>query len=88
MITEIQVLFAIFLLMLLGAVIAFSYTVVKPMQTRWALKRAREMTASGKIKSRQQFEVVFRILATAGNDLEAAYLWQKLLQLKEKLEIK
>ena len=77
-----QLLFYILLLLMLGAVIAFSYTVIKPLQARWAVKQARQIAASGKIKSRWQFENVFRILATAGNDREADYLWRKLQELK------
>ena len=78
-------LFFILLILVLGAIIAFAYFVIKPMQARWAIRRARKIVASGEIKSHWQFENVFRILATAHNDLEAAYLWQKLQQLKEKL---
>ncbi len=74
-------LFFILLILILGAVIAFAYFVIKPVQTRWAVRRAR------KIESLWQFKNVFRILATAHHDLEAAYLWQKLQQLKEKLEL-
>ena len=81
-----QLLFSIFLLLLLGAVIAFSYTVIKPLQTRWAVRQARRIAASGKIKSRWQFESIFRILATAGNDREADYLWGKLQELKNSPE--
>ena len=77
-----QLLFYIFMLLLLGAVIAFSYTVIKPLQSRWAVRQARQIAASGTIKSRWQFENVFRILATAGNDREADYLWRKLQELK------
>ena len=77
-----QLLFYILILLLLGAVIAFSYTVIKPLQTRWAVKQARRIAASGEIKSRRQFNNVFRILATAGNDREADYLWLKLQELK------
>ena len=86
MLTQTQLLFFIFLLLLLGAAIAFSYFVVKPIQTYWAIKRARKIVASGEIKSRWQFKNVLRILATAWNDLEAAYLWQKLRELKEDID--
>ena len=79
-------LFYILLLLLLGAVIAFVYFVVKPTKTRWAISRARKMVASGEIKSRCHFENVSRMLATAHHDLEAAYLWQKLQQLKGEME--
>ena len=78
-----QFLFFILLLLALGAVIAFSYFVIKPAQAFWAIKRARRIVASGEINSRWQFENVYRILATTRHDLEAAYLWQKLQQLKE-----
>jgi hypothetical protein len=71
-------LFCIVLLLGLGAVIAFSLFVVKPMQTRWALVKARRMVAEGKARSDWQFRNVYRMLATAKNDLEAAKLWQQL----------
>jgi len=83
MLTQTQVLFAIFLLLLLGAVIAFSYFVIKPTQTAWAIRKARKIIASGEIRNRWQFENVYRILATAGNDLEAAHLWKRLQDLKD-----
>jgi len=76
-------LFGIFLLLALGAVIAFSYFVIKPLQTLWAIRRARGMVAAGKITSWWRFRNVSRILATAPNDLDAAYLWQKLRDLDE-----
>ena len=85
MLTQTQILFLILLILVLGAVIAFTYFVVKPIQTYWAIKRARKIMASGKIESRWQFENVFRILATAWNDIEAAYLWQKLQEMKESM---
>jgi hypothetical protein len=78
-------LFGIFLLLLLGAVIAFSYLVVKPLQTTWALRKARKMVATGRIENQWQFNNVFRMLATARNDLEAAYLWKNLQELKESI---
>ena len=71
-------LFSILLLMGLGAVIAFSHLVVKPMQTHWAIVKARKIVAEGKAMSDWQFRNVYRMLATARNDLEAAKLWQKL----------
>ncbi|MFC1914328.1 hypothetical protein ACFLXF_03555 [Chloroflexota bacterium] len=86
MIHQTWLLFYILLLLALGAVIAFSYTVIKPLQTRWAVKRGREIAASGKIRSRWQFENTYRMLATASHDLEAAYLWQELKEIKEKTE--
>jgi hypothetical protein len=71
-------LFCIVLLLGLGAVIAFSLFVVKPMQTRWAVVRARKIVATGKLPGDWHFRNVYRMLATAHNDLEAAKLWQQL----------
>ena len=86
MLTQTWLLFAIFVLLSLGAVIAFSYTVIKPLQTSWAVKKGRKIAASGKISSRWQFENVFRMLATASHDLEAADLWQRLQEIKDKTD--
>ena len=77
-------LFYILLLLFLGAAIAFSYFVVKPMQTRWAIVNARRMLAAGEIPSRWRFRNVYRMLATARNDLEAAKLWRQLDEIREK----
>ena len=79
-------LFGIFLMLAFGGVVAFAYLVIKPSQVRWAVRTARTIVASGRIESRWRFENVFRILATAGNDREAAYLWQRLLEIREKAE--
>ena len=79
-------LFGIFLILILGAVIAFAYLVVKPSQTRWAIRTARRIAANGKVTSPWQFENAFRILANAHNDMEAAHLWHKLLEIREKTE--
>jgi quinol-cytochrome oxidoreductase complex cytochrome b subunit len=76
MITENYLLFAIFLMLLLGAVIAFSLFVIKPLQTRWAVIKARKMVAEGNVKNDWQFRNIYRMLATSKNDLEAAKLWQ------------
>ena len=86
MLTQNWLLFAIFVLLSLGAVIAFSYTVIKPVQTRWAVKKGRKIAASGKISSRWQFENVFRMLATASHDLEADYLWHRLQEIKDRTD--
>ena len=75
-------LFAIVLLLGLGAVIAFSLFVIKPMQTRWAVVRARKIVASGKLPGDWHFRNVYRMLATAHDDLEAARLWQQLDRMK------
>jgi hypothetical protein len=76
--TERYLLFAIFVLMLLGATIAFSIFVVKPLQTRWAVINARKIVAEGKARDDFRFRNVYRMLATSKNDLEAAKLWQLL----------
>jgi quinol-cytochrome oxidoreductase complex cytochrome b subunit len=78
MLSERYLLFAIFLMLLLGAAIAFSLFVVKPMQTRWAVVKARKIVAEGKVKHDWQFRNVYRMLATSKDDLEAAKLWQVL----------
>ena len=83
MFTMTYLLFYILLLLFLGAVIAFSYFVIKPLQTRWAIIHARKILARGEAKSQWQFRNVYRILATARNDLEAAKLWQQLDEMKE-----
>jgi hypothetical protein len=71
-------LFCIALLLCLGAVIAFSYFVIKPVQTRWAVRSARKIVAEGKPCSDWHFRNVYRMLATAHDDLEAAKLWRQL----------
>jgi len=76
-------LFGILLLLGLGAVIAFSYCVVKPVQTRWAVRRARKIVASGHLPDDWHFRNVYRMLATAHDDLEAAKLWRQLDGMKE-----
>jgi quinol-cytochrome oxidoreductase complex cytochrome b subunit len=76
-------LLGILLLLCLGAVIAFSYFVIKPVQTRWAVLRARKIVASGHIANDWHFRNIYRILATAHNDLEAVKLWHRLDELKE-----
>jgi hypothetical protein len=76
-------LFCILLLMSLGAVIALSYFVIKPLQTRWAIAKARKIIASGCISSDWHYHNVYRMLATAHHDLEAAKLWRQLDEMKE-----
>ena len=76
-------LFYILLMLFLGAAIAFSLFVVKPLQTRWAVVHARKIVAGKEGTSRWQFRNVYRMLATARNDLEAAKLWQQLDTMKE-----
>jgi hypothetical protein len=71
-------LFCIVLLLILGAVIAFSYFVIKPVQTRWAVKQARKIVASGRRPGDWRFRNIYRMLSTAHDDLEAAKLWRQL----------
>jgi hypothetical protein len=75
-------LFYILLMLLLGAAIAFSLFVVKPLQTRWAVITARRIVTEGKVRNNWQFRNVYRMLATSRNDLEAAKLWQQLDRMK------
>jgi hypothetical protein len=75
-------LFCIALLLCLGAVIAFSLFVVKPLQTRWAVKSARKIVADGQKRSDWHFRNVYRMLATSHDDLEAAKLWHQLDEMK------
>jgi photosystem II stability/assembly factor-like uncharacterized protein len=77
-------LFCIFLLLCLGAIIAFSSFVIKPMQTRWAIGHARRILATNDIGSKWRFINVYRMLATARGDMEAAKLWQQLDAMREK----
>ena len=76
-------LFYILLMLCLGAVIAFSYFVIKPLQTRWAVVKARKIVTAGEVRLTWQFRNVYRMLATAHNDMEAAKLWQQLDEIKE-----
>jgi hypothetical protein len=71
-------LFYILLMLFLGAAIAFSLFVVKPLQTRWAVITARRIVEEGEVRNNWQFRNVYRMLATSRNDLEAAKLWQQL----------
>jgi hypothetical protein len=78
MFTTQYLLFSILLMLFLGGAIAFSFFVVKPLQTRWAIRVARRIVANGKPESDWQFRNVYRMLATSKNDLEAVKLWQQL----------
>jgi hypothetical protein len=74
-------LFCIALLLCLGAVISFSLFVIKPVQTRWAVRQARKIVAGGDRGTDWQFRNVRRMLATAHDDLEAVELWHELKKL-------
>ena len=76
-------LFSISMLLFLGAVIAFSKFVIRPMRIHWAITEAKKMVGSRKIGDGWRFRNVFRTLSTARNDLEAAELWQRLKDIRE-----
>jgi hypothetical protein len=78
-----SLLFCILLLLALGAVIAFTLFVIKPFQTRWAIVNARKILNAGQADSEWHFRNVYRMLATARNDLEATKLWQQLDEIKD-----
>jgi type II secretory pathway pseudopilin PulG len=75
--------FAIILLLAIGAIVAFSQSVVRNHRTRRAIVYARRILNAGQADSEEQFIDVYRQLATAHNDLEAAKLWKKLDELKD-----
>ncbi len=68
----------ILLMLGLGAVIAFSLFVIRPLQTRWAVGKARCIVASGRLPDDWHLRHIYRMLATARDDLEAAKLWRQL----------
>jgi hypothetical protein len=74
------------MLLLLGAVIAFIHYVIRPLGIYWAIVEARKFVAKREVKNCWRFRNVFRTLATARNDLEAAELWQKLKDIQETAE--
>jgi len=76
-------LFCIMMLLFLGAVIAFSKFVIRPMRIHWAIIEAKKMVGKRDISHRWRFRNVWRTLATARNDLEAAELWQQLKDIRE-----
>jgi hypothetical protein len=76
-------LFSILLLLILGAVVAFMHFVVRPLRIYWAIIEARKMVAARTVSHSWRCRNVCRTLATARDDLEAAYLWQKLMDIQE-----
>ncbi len=76
-------LLGILILLGLGAVIAFSYCVIKPLQTRWAVARAREIVAGKQMPRDWQRRNIHRMLATTHHDLEAASLWRKMEEMAQ-----
>jgi hypothetical protein len=75
--------FVIILLLGIGAVVAFSRAVINERRTRRAIVYARRILNAGQADTEEQFRSVYRQLATAPNDLEAAKLWQKLDELRD-----
>jgi hypothetical protein len=75
--------FVIILLLGIGAIVAFCHNVIRNHQTRQAIVYARRILNAGQADSKEQFSSVYRQLATARNDLEAAKLWKKLDELKD-----
>jgi quinol-cytochrome oxidoreductase complex cytochrome b subunit len=82
MYSEQYLLFGIFLLLGLWAVIAFTIYVLKPVQTHWAMEKARKIIAEGKVRNNWQFHNIYRMLAKSKDDLEAQKLWQRLDEMK------
>ena len=76
-------LFSIMMLLFLGAVIAFIHYVIRPLRIHWAITEAKKMVGNREVNSNWRFRNVYRTLATARNDLEAAELWQQLKDIRE-----
>ena len=83
MLTIEYLLFSILVLLLLGAVISFAHFVVRPLRVYWAIIEGRKMVAAREAGRSWRYRNVYRTLATARNDLEAAELWQKLKTIRE-----
>jgi hypothetical protein len=66
-----------------GAVIAFSYFVIRPLRIHWAIIEGRKMVAAREVGRNWRHRNVCRVLATANNDLEAAEIWRKLKDIQE-----
>jgi hypothetical protein len=75
-------LLGILLLMGVGAVIAFSYFVIRPLRIHWAITEGRKMVAARTVSQNWRQRNVCRTLATASNDLEAADLWRQLREIQ------
>jgi hypothetical protein len=76
-------LFSILMLLFLGAVIAFIHFVIRPLRIQWAIIEGRKLVAAREVGHSWRYRNVYRTLATARNDLEAAELWQKLRDIRE-----
>jgi hypothetical protein len=76
-------LLGILLLLGIGAVIAFTYFVIRPLRIHWAIIEGRKMVAAREIGQTWRYRNVCRTLATAHNDLEAADIWRQLKDIQE-----
>jgi hypothetical protein len=75
--------FVTILLLGIGAFVAFSHAVIRIRRTQRAIVYARRILSAGQADSEEQFCSVYRQLATARHDLEAAKLWKKLDELRD-----
>ena len=73
----------ILLFLLLGSVIAFSYFVIRPLRIHWAITEGRKMVDAREAGESWRYRNVYRTLATAHNDLEAAEIWRQLKDIRE-----
>jgi hypothetical protein len=76
-------LLGILLILIVGAVIAFSYCVIKPLRVHWAIIEGRKMLAAREVTRNWRHRTICRTLATAPNDLEAADLWRRLKDIQD-----
>jgi hypothetical protein len=76
-------LFSILMLLFLGAVIIFVRFVIRPLRIHWAITEAKKIVDKREANNSWRFRNVFRTLATARNDMEAAELWQQLKDIRE-----
>ena len=76
-------LLGILLLLSVGAVIAFSHFVIRPLRIHWAITEGRKMVTARDIGQSWRYRNVYRALATAHNDLEAAEIWRQLKEIQE-----
>ena len=74
---------SVLLLLTIGTATALIYSFIKNRRTRLAIIYAGRILNAGQADSEEQFLNVYRTLATAHNDLEAAKLWKKLDELKD-----
>lgn len=76
-------LFSILMLLFLGVIVVFTRYVIRPIRIHWAITEARKMVAKRDTSDNWRSRNVYRALATASNDLEAAELWKQLKDIKE-----